>query len=255
MKYATELKEQSARILIIDDQEIVSEGLRMLLDHQAGLSVVATASNCKDAVAAAKQLQPDVTLLDINLGDDYGLDCLDDLLAVSPMTKVLVLTGERDFDTHYTAVVKGAVGLVKKIESHETLVQAVRKVRAGEVWFDGKLMARIVDEFRRALNGQAVAPADAPTSAASPHPQPAVSNTVARNAEEQTKIERLTNREQEVIKLIGLGLRNQQIADRLFISVITVRHHLSSVFSKLEVGDRFELAIYAYRNGLAQPPI
>jgi DNA-binding NarL/FixJ family response regulator len=116
-------------------------------------------------------------------------------------------------------------------------------------------MARIVDEFRRALNGQAVAPADAPTSAASPHPQPAVSNTVARNAEEQTKIERLTNREQEVIKLIGLGLRNQQIADRLFISVITVRHHLSSVFSKLEVGDRFELAIYAYRNGLAQPPI
>jgi NarL family two-component system response regulator LiaR len=76
-----------------------------------------------------------------------------------------------------------------------------------------------------------------------------------RDEYEEVKIARLTDREREVIELIGQGMRNQQIADKLCISVITVRHHLTSIFSKLELGDRFELAIYSFRHGLAKPPI
>ena len=79
--------------------------------------------------------------------------------------------------------------------------------------------------------------------------------TPRRDDYEETKIARLTEREREVILLIGRGMRNQQIADQLRISVITVRHHLTSIFSKLEVGDRFELAIYSFRHGLAKPPL
>src|SRR5215510_5243210 len=150
MRHSNEPLDQSARILIIEDQEIVSEGLRLLLDQQSGFRVVGTASNCKLAIAIAKQEQPDLALLDINLGDDHGLNCLEELLTISPNTRVLVLTGERDSDIHYSAISKGAVGVVRKNESYDKLIQAVRNVRAGEVWMSGKLMARVLEELRLA---------------------------------------------------------------------------------------------------------
>jgi DNA-binding NarL/FixJ family response regulator len=261
MKQFTEVMDRSSRILIIEDQEIVSEGLRLLLDQQSGLRVVGVATNCKNALVIAKQEQPDLALLDINLGDDHGLNCLEELLTVAPNTKILVLTGEPDAEIHYSAVVKGAAGIVRKNESYDKLIQAVRNVVAGEVWLSGRLMARVLENFRRAqgalasfsgqeaFSGNANGHTTAPTiSVFSVNPPP-------RDEYEEAKLARLTDREKEVIELIGLGLRNQQIADRLFISVITVRHHLSSIFNKLDVGDRFELAIYAYRYGLAKPPI
>ena len=261
MRHSNEPIDQSARILIIEDQEIVSEGLRLLLDQQSGLRVVGTASNCRVAIAIAKQEQPDLALLDINLGDDHGLNCLEELLSISPMTKVLVLTGEHDSDIHYSAISKGAVGIVRKNESYDKLIQAVRNVRAGEVWMSGKLMARVLEELRLAQSALKSMRAEDSMSALGNGHSPALSSSMfatnppQRDEYEEAKLSRLTEREKEVIQLIGLGLRNQQIADRLFISVITVRHHLSSIFNKLDVGDRFELAIYAYRHGLAKPPI
>ncbi len=257
MKNSNELLNPSARILIIEDQEIVSEGLRLLLDQQTGLNVIGTASNSKQALAIAKQQQPDIVLLDINLGDEYGLNCLDDLIGVSPKTKVLVLTGETDAEIHYCAISKGALGVVRKNESYDKLIQAVRSVGQGEAWLSGKLMARVLKEFRLARSANGEGSHTMSSSGHSPAAQRAGFPAMLppRDEFEEAKITRLTEREKEVIQLIGLGLRNQQIADRLFISVITVRHHLSSVFNKLEVGDRFELAIYAYRHGLAKPPI
>src|SRR5262245_52228909 len=260
MRHSNEPADQSARILIIEDQEIVSEGLRLLLDQQLGFRVIGTASNCRVAIAIAKQEQPDLALLDINLGDDHGLNCLEELLSISPKTKVLVLTGEHDSDIHYSAISKGAVGIVRKNESYDKLIQAVRNVRAGEVWISGKLMARVLADLRMAQSElKSVRREDSPSPSNNGH-LPSTSPSVftsspQRDEYEVAKLSRLTEREKEVIQLIGLGLRNQQIADRLFISVITVRHHLSSIFNKLDVGDRFELAIYAYRHGLAKPPI
>jgi two-component system, NarL family, response regulator DegU len=260
MRLSNEPLDQSARILIIEDQEIVSEGLRLLLDQQSGFRVVGIASNCKVAIAIAKQEQPDLALLDINLGDDHGLNCLEELLSISPKTKVLVLTGEHDSDIHYSAISKGAVGIVRKNESYDKLIQAVRNVRAGEVWISGKLMARVLADLRMAQSElKSVRREDSPSPSNNGHlpstSPPVFTTSPQRDEYEVAKLSRLTEREKEVIQLIGLGLRNQQIADRLFISVITVRHHLSSIFNKLDVGDRFELAIYAYRHGLAKPPI
>jgi NarL family two-component system response regulator LiaR len=245
-----------ARILIIEDEEIVREGLSLLVGHQPGFRVVGLASTIKDALSIAERERPDVALLDIKLGNEDGIDCLPRMQAVSPKTRVLILTGLSDIETHYAAISQGAMGIVRKIEGPETLVNAIRKVLAGEVWLSSKLMTKVVNDFRQArANASTEAPGEegAQTGVA-----PALEwrwPVSKRDEYEEVKIARLTGREREVIELVGQGMRNQQIADKLCISVITVRHHLTSIFSKLEVGDRFELAIYSFRNGLAKPPI
>lgn len=248
---------QPIRILLIDDQVIVREGLRLLLESQTGLNVVGDAASCKEAVALARAEQPDVVLLDLDLGDSHGLTCLTELLTVAPKTRVLILTGVYDLDVHHAAISNGAMGIVRKLEAGDVLVKAIRKVSAGEVWLDGVLMARVLSDLWNTRTPAGEAPA--PTPQLSDKERQVAEMWRPKNASqddyESVKIARLTEREREVVTLIGEGLRNQQIADRLCISVITVRHHLSSIFSKLEVGDRFELAIYSYRHGLAKPPM
>jgi NarL family two-component system response regulator LiaR len=251
-----------ARILIIEDEEIVREGLSLLIGQQAGFRVVGQASTVEEAIAIAGREQPDVALLDIKLGDADGIDCLAELHSVSPKTRVLILTGMTDVETHYAAVSNGAMGIVRKIEATEILISAIRKVQAGEVWLNGELMARVLNDLRQSRANQLLevsgtsakdkfqtGTSDREMAAGWRLPEP------RRDEYEDVKIARLTDREREVILLIGKGMRNQQIADQLRISVITVRHHLTSIFSKLEVGDRFELAIYSFRHGLAKPPL
>jgi DNA-binding NarL/FixJ family response regulator len=245
-----------ARILIIEDEEIVREGLGLLVNRQPGFRVVGSASTIKDALAIAERELPDVALLDIKLGAEDGLDCLPRIQTVSPKTRVLILTGLGDIETHYAAVNMGAMGIVRKIEGPDILVNAIRKVLAGEVWLNNELMTRVVNDLRQAranalMDTQGGEGAQTGVAPALEWRLPASK----RDAYEEVKIARLTDREREVIELIGQGMRNQQIADKLCISVITVRHHLTSIFSKLELGDRFELAIYSFRHGLAKPPI
>jgi NarL family two-component system response regulator LiaR len=247
---------QEARILIIEDEEIVREGLGLLVNHQPGFRVVGVASTIKDALTIAERERPDVALLDIKLGNEDGIDCLPEMQAVSPKTRVIILTGLSDVETHYAAVSQGAMGIVRKIEGPDILMNAIRKVLAGEVWLSGELMTKVIKDFRQARANASMekqSPDDARTGEA-----PALrwrAPVSRRNEYEEVKIARLTDREREVVELIGQGMRNQQIADKLCISVITVRHHLTSIFSKLELGDRFELAIYSFRHGLAKPPI
>jgi DNA-binding NarL/FixJ family response regulator len=245
-----------ARILIIEDEEIVREGLSLLVNYQAGFRVVGSASTIKDALAIADRERPDVALLDLKLGDEDGIDCLTRMQTVSPKTRVLILTGLSDIESHYAAISHGAMGIVRKIEGPDTLVSAIRKVLAGEVWLNSELMTKFVNDFRLArANASMETPNDDGAKTGEdtafgwrlPAPK--------RDAYEEVKIARLTDREREVIELIGQGMRNQQIADKLGISVITVRHHLTSIFSKLEIGDRFELAIYSFRHRLAKPPL
>ena len=181
-----------------------------------------------------------------------------ELLAVAPKTKVLILTGVYDLDVHHAAISNGAMGIVRKLEAGDVLVKAIRKVSAGEVWLDGILMARVLSDLWNTRTPVAEAAAATANHISEKERQVAEMWRPKNHSQddyESVKIARLTEREREVVTLIGEGLRNQQIADRLCISVITVRHHLSSIFSKLEVGDRFELAIYSYRHGLAKPPM
>jgi two-component system, NarL family, nitrate/nitrite response regulator NarL len=217
------------RVLIVDDHVIVRAGLRMLLESQPDLLVVGEAGTCADALTLTTREQPDIILLDLDLSGEMSLASIPALLAAAPQARILILTGVRDLELHRQAVRLGALGLVFKDKATEVLLQAIAKVQAGEVWLEGTMIARVLGEITRARRAPAV-------------------------DREGAKIATLTDREREVITLVGEGLRNKQIADRLGISETTVRHHLTAIFAKLEVTDRLELVIHAYRHGLATLP-
>ena len=198
----------------------------MLIESQPGLQVVGEVGNRTDALAVAACEQPDIILLDLDLGGDSALDCIPALLAVADQARVVILTGVYDSELHRRAVHLSAMGLVLKEKAAEVLLKAIEKVHAGEVWLERAMTASVLSEITRRQDQQA-------------NPETA-------------KIATLTAREREVIALIGEGLKNQQIAKRLFISETTVRHHLTAIFGKLGVSDRLELVVYAYQHGLAK---
>ena len=203
------------RILLVDDHELVRTGLRIALERHPQLAVVGEAANRANALVIAARERPDIILLDL----------------AAKGGRAILVTGVRAPEEHYRAVQLGAMGLVRKEQAAEVLVQAIEKVHAGEVWLEASMVARVLAE----ISGQ----------------RSAVAQPVDPEA---AKIARLTAREREVIGLIGEGLYNKQIAERLSISPATVSHHLTSIFDKLGVGNRFDLVIYAYRHGLAESP-
>jgi two-component system, NarL family, nitrate/nitrite response regulator NarL len=213
-------------IMIVDDHVVIRSGLRMLIEHDQRMKVVAQAGNRIEALERAMTDRPDVIILDLVLGDDDGLSFLPELCQASPNSRVLVLTGVQNPDAHRRAIRRGAMGIVLKEHAADQLLKAILKVNEGEVWIERSMMGSMIQELNK---------------------PPLVDPEV-------TKIESLTDREREVIALIGEGLKNKQVGERLFISETTVTHHLSSVFSKLEVSDRLELIIYAFRHGLAKMP-
>ncbi len=217
------------RILLIDDHAIVRAGLRMLIENHKGMVVVGEAGNRIDALAIAAREKPQIILLDLDMGKESGLDFLRELLGATAGARVVMLTGVRDPEAHRRAVHLGAMGLVLKDKAAEVLIKAIEKVHAGEVWLDRSLTASVLYEMSQTDQ----------TSRADP---------------EAEKIKSLTSREREIVGLVCEGLKNKQIGERLFISEATVRNHLTSILSKLEVSDRFELALYSYRQHLAKPP-
>jgi two-component system, NarL family, nitrate/nitrite response regulator NarL len=216
------------RVLLIDDHVVMRIGLRMVIDSQLGLTVVGEATNRAEALQIATREPSDVILLDLDLGDENGLDFLPDLLAAAKGARVIVLTGLRDPQEYRRAVRLGAMGLVLKEQGPRVLAQAIKRVHAGQAWLDPALVATVLGEAALA-RGRKTAP-------------------------QAVEVAKLTERECAVIALICESLRNKQIAERLFISETTVVHHLTSIFSKLGVANRLELVIYAYSHGLAQPP-
>ena len=213
-------------IMIVDDHVVIRSGLRMLIEHDQRMQVVAQAGNRAEAARTRRSERPDVIILDLVLGDDDGLSFLPELCQASPESRVLVLTGVQNPDSHRRAIRRGAMGIVLKEHAADQLLKAIMKVYEGEVWIERSMMGSMIQEFNKP---QIIDP-------------------------EVQKIETLTDREREVIALVGEGLKNKQVGERLFISETTVTHHLSSVFSKLEVSDRLELIIYAFRHGLAKMP-
>ena len=220
---------ECVRVLLIDDHDIVRQGLHMLVESQSDLRVVGDARDGAGARSLAAREQPDVIVLDLDLGSESGLDLIEDLLTAAPGARILVLTGLRDTEAHRRAFHLGATGLVEKESAAEVLVKAIRKVRAGEVWLDRTTTAKVFAEMSQKKHAFASNP-------------------------EVAKIAKLSARERDVTALIGEGLSNKRIAERLSISEVTVRHHLTSIFAKLAVHDRLELLVYAYRHGIAKPP-
>jgi two-component system, NarL family, nitrate/nitrite response regulator NarL len=214
------------RILIVDDHAVVRAGLRMLIDQNPAMKVVGVAGNRSEALAIAASEQPDLIILDILLGDEDGLTILPELREAARDARVLVLTGLRGSESQRRAMLAGAMGVVLKEHAAEVLIKAINKVHQGEVWLDRLMIGSLLDEMTQA---------------------PEIDL-------ERAKIASLTEREREVIALIAEGLKNKQIGQRLFITETTVTHHLSSIFSKLEVSDRLELVIYAFSRNLAKMP-
>jgi len=216
--------------MIIDDHRVIREGLEMLMKSRPGFTIVAQAGNCQDALSLAETEQPDIALLDLDLGGESGLDILPELLVRAKLCRVIALTGIRDSDVHHRAMLLGAMGVVQKEKAHDVLFKAIEKVFDGEIWYDRTKMGSVLTEMLR--NGAR-----------------------ARTDPEAVKVSSLTPREREVITLISQGLKNKAIGERLFISETTVRHHLTSVFEKLGISSRLELIIYAFTQGLASLPV
>src|SRR5438094_547102 len=137
---------QSIRVLIIDDHGIMRAGLRMLLESQPGITVVGEAATCAEALTLATCAQPDVIVLDLDLGGENAIESIPPLLRTAPATRVLVLTGVRDPEVHMQAIRQGAVGLVLKEKAVETLLEAIARVRAGEVWLEPTMIARVLGD-------------------------------------------------------------------------------------------------------------
>ena len=213
----------------MDDHQVVRTGLRMIIESQPEMRIVGEAGNRVEALAIAAKENPDIILLDLDLGDSSGADIIDELLKAASSARIIILTGIRSPEAYKKALMLGAMGIVPKDKAADVLINAIKVVRNGEAWIDPATTASILSAVSR-----------------STRPKPA--------DPEAEKIAALTNREKEVVALVGEGFKNKEIADRLFISDTTVRHHLTSIFDKLGVSDRVELLIYAYKHGLADPP-
>jgi DNA-binding NarL/FixJ family response regulator len=218
---------RAIRVLLVCNERVIRAGLRALIDGQIDTIVIGEVDGLDAAREVIAREYPDVTVLD---PDHYPGDRVGEFLrAATTPTRIILLTGSPDSTSISSALENGAAGLVLKQQSPEFLVKAINRVYAGELWLDRTAAARLIAELSSAGDhGTAETPA-------------------RRDA-------LLTNRERQVIKLVSEGLRNSQIAKRLLISEITVRNHLTSVFRKLDVANRFQLVTYAFQHGLAALP-
>ncbi len=208
------------RVLVADDQDLVRTGLQMILDAQEGIEVVATASNGKEAVELAHRLRPDVCLFDIRMPEMDGLEATR-LLAgpevQNPLAVVVITTFDLD-EYVYGALKAGARGFLLKDAGPQLLTQAVHAAANGDALIAPVITSRLLKEFARSQSTRAPV-------------QP---------------IDPLTNREEEVLLTVARGKTNAEIADELFISVSTVKAHLSSLMTKIGARNRVEIAIWAY---------
>jgi two-component system, NarL family, nitrate/nitrite response regulator NarL len=220
----TQSSQNPIRILLIDDHQSFLWGIAKLIESDSvNLQVMGTASDVAEALAILDREQPDVILLDIDLRGVNSLDSMP-LLRKATGAVVLILTGVRDAETHERAVLAGARGVVQKEESPEIILKAIRKVYEGEIWLDRATTGRVFSKLLDHSNNQA--------------------------SPEATRIASLTAREREIIDVIikqGHST-NKQIAVHLNMSEHTLRNHLSSIYSKLEVENRLELAMYAVKH-------
>jgi len=215
------------RILLVDDHQIFLTGLQLLIEKEPDMIVVGTATNRAEALALMQE-HPDIVLLDLDLGNESGIDFLPQLIEPEEPPRVIIVTGVPDPELHLRAVRLGALGVVLKLDSAGSLVKAIRKVHGGEMWLNRPMISTVMTELIHAR--------------------------AKKMDSEALKIAELTVREREVIALVAEGMRNKQIGERLFISEKTVRHYLTSVFDKLGVADRLALMIYAFQHGLAKIP-
>jgi DNA-binding NarL/FixJ family response regulator len=206
--------------MIADDHSIVREGLKQLLELEKDFEVVGQASNGVETIERVKELKPDVLLLDINMPIMNGIKALKKLKEDGMDTKVVILTIHEDREYLIETMQIGASGYILKDSDSASFFKAIRDANSGESYIQPNLAAELIKEFNRPRGPRI------------------------------KKENELTQREYEVIALIADGLNNKDIAERLYISEKTVKNHVSNIFRKINVSDRTQAAIYAYKNNM-----
>lgn len=214
------------RVALVDDQAIVRAGLARILAPPDGFQVVAECSDGREAVEQLPVLRPDVIVMDIRMPVLDGIAATARLRQADDPLDVLVLTTFGEDEVLWGAIEAGAAGFVLKDCSAEDLIAAVRAVAGGGAWFDPAVAPRLLDHYRRV-----VAPA----------------------AREASRLEQLTEREHEVLRLMARGATNSEIAASLVVAEATVKTHVGSIFGKLGVRDRAAAIVFAYDHGAVTP--
>jgi DNA-binding NarL/FixJ family response regulator len=217
----------NVRVLIVDDQRMVRDGLELLIGLLPDIELVGTANDGVQAIALVAELQPDVVLMDLHMPRMDGTDATRHIRQTHPEVQVIVLTTYADDASVFGALRAGARGYLTKDTSSEQITHAIHTVAAGQALLDPTVQSRLLDHL------------DGPP----PPSQPAAAGPP----------DNLSNRELEVLQLIANGLSNPEIATRLFVTEATVKTHINHVFSKTGVRDRAQAVRYAYQHGLAIP--
>lgn len=203
------------KILLVDDHEMVRLGLKSYLDLQADVEVVAESSNGREGVELALELRPDVIIMDIVMPEMNGIEATMAILETWPEAKILILTSYLDNEKIYPVLDAGAKGYMLKTSSADEILHAVRKVARGEIAIETEVSKKV--QYHR--------------------------NHIELHDD-------LTARERDILGLLAKGYENQRIADELFISLKTVKTHVSNILSKLEVSDRTQAVVYAFQHHL-----
>jgi DNA-binding NarL/FixJ family response regulator len=213
------------RVLLVDDQELVRAGFRLIIDLADGMEVVGEAADGREAVRLAKDLDPDVVLMDVRMPELNGIEATQGLQRAGVRARVLVLTTFDLDDYVYGALKAGASGFLLKDAPREQLVTAVRTVARGEALLAPAITQRLIERFM--------------TRAPTADPPPALAE--------------LSGRELEVLRLMSRGLSNAEIAEQLILGQATIKSHVGSILRKLSVRDRVQAVVFAYEHGVVEP--
>ena len=209
-------------LLIADDHSMVRQGLKQILELEKDITVTAQASNGSEAVRLAREFKPDIILMDINMPGTNGLQAIKEIKQEKLPSKVIVLTIHEDREYLFKTLQMGAEGYVLKDAEPAVLIEAIRNVYNGQSYIQPNMTRELVKEFNR----------------------------VTLHEKEKSDENNLTCREIEVLELIAEGMINKEIAKQLYISEKTVKNHVSNIFKKLEVSDRTQAAIYAFKHNM-----
>jgi two-component system response regulator DevR len=207
------------RVMLVDDHEVVREGLRALLNRRSGMTVVGEAGSVAQAVEVAAQVQPDVVVMDVRLPDGTGIEACRDIRSQMPGTKVIMLTSYADEEAVMASILGGAAAYLLKQTRGSQLAEAIEGVARGESLLDPQVTLRVLDEVRKSASGK---PQQAPEA-------------------------QLTENEQKILLLIAEGKTNREIAAEIYLSDKTVKNYVSSILSKLNMKRRSEAAAYIAR--------
>jgi len=213
--------EESIKVLLVDDHEMVRIGLAAVLGTEDGLEIVGEAGNGLDGIRLAQEYEPDVILMDLVMDGMDGIETTRRIMQLMPECKVIVLTSYLDDEKMYPVIEAGAFSYLLKTSRATEIAQAIRAAARGQSILESQVAAKMMNRLRE------------PKPVAAAH-------------------EELTEREMEVLRLIAQGKSNQETADTLFIGIKTVKFHVTNVLAKLGVEDRTQAAIYALKNNLIE---